>query len=131
MRKRLAAIAIALVALAALAFLFLVNPEESIIAPKCPYKMLTGLNCPGCGGQRAVHAFLHGEFRQGFLYNPILLPALAYLAAIACSWLLSKRGTDPDSRAGRFYCAITGRTACLIAFIAIVIYWIARDLLGF
>lgn len=47
--------------------------------PSCPLKMLTGLDCPGCGSQRCVHAILHGEFRQAFQYNALLIPFLPYL----------------------------------------------------
>ena len=55
----------------------LMDPSKSIF-PKCIFKMLTGLNCPGCGSQRAVHHMLHGNFSQAFFLNPILMPALAY-----------------------------------------------------
>lgn len=129
MRSRLTIIILSLLIAGALVFLFLVNPEESLIAPKCPFKTLTGLNCPGCGGQRAVHAFLHGEFRKGFLFNPILLPALAYLGVIGGSWLLSRR--DCDGRAARLYATLTGRTASLAAFIILMAYWVVRDIFGF
>lgn len=47
--------------------------------PQCPFKALTGLDCPGCGSQRAVHALLHGEFQQAFLHNALLAPFVPYL----------------------------------------------------
>lgn len=38
----------------------------------CNIKKWTGLNCPGCGGQRAISAILNGEFKQAFHYNQLI-----------------------------------------------------------
>ena len=35
------------------------NPSDIAIFPKCPFLLLTGLKCPGCGSQRAIHSLLH------------------------------------------------------------------------
>ncbi|MDF7814257.1 DUF2752 domain-containing protein [Hymenobacter sp. YC55] len=43
--------------------------------PRCLVHTLTGLHCPGCGTQRAVHALLHGRVGQAIGFN--LLAALA------------------------------------------------------
>jgi hypothetical protein len=46
--------------------------------PGCIFHRLTGLECPGCGMTRAVHAMLHGDARGAFRFNPlgmVLLPA--------------------------------------------------------
>jgi hypothetical protein len=72
-------IAIGLLLLAALALLLLVDPAESVWMPKCPFKLLTGLQCPGCGGQRAVHALLHGDVVGALRYNWFLIYAAPYL----------------------------------------------------
>lgn len=65
---------------AVMLLLYFVDPSTSIFSYKCPFKLLTGLDCPGCGGQRAVHAFFHGDFIGGLRYNPFLIVALSYLA---------------------------------------------------
>lgn len=44
--------------------------------------MLTGLSCPGCGFQRAVHAALHGHFLQALSYNYWFTFALPYLLMV-------------------------------------------------
>ena len=41
--------------------------------PKCSFKLLTGLSCPGCGLQRAVHALLNGEPMKAIQYNYFLV----------------------------------------------------------
>lgn len=45
----------------------------------CPIWALTGLYCPGCGGQRAVRALLHGDLLSSLYYHPVILPAALYL----------------------------------------------------
>ena len=35
-----------------------IHPSSSPLFPKCPFLMLTGMKCPGCGSQRALHALL-------------------------------------------------------------------------
>lgn len=48
----------------------------------CVFNKQTGWLCPGCGGQRAIHALLHGDFIEAFQLNPliyILLPLLSFL----------------------------------------------------
>lgn len=63
----------------ALTLLILVDPAESVWMPKCPFKLLTGLSCPGCGGQRAAHALLHGDVVGALRYNWFLIYAAPYL----------------------------------------------------
>lgn len=48
----------------------------------CPFKWLTGLDCPGCGFQRSVWALFQGEFQESFkLYPPTALFLISFLAA--------------------------------------------------
>lgn len=54
------------------------NPGNSQWAPKCFFKLLTGLDCPGCGLQRAAHAFLHGNFHKAIQYNYFLIFSVPY-----------------------------------------------------
>lgn len=72
-------IAIGLALIAALAMLTLVDPAQSVWVPKCPFKLLTGLQCPGCGGQRAAHALLQGDIVGALRYNWFLVYAGPYL----------------------------------------------------
>ena len=51
----------------------------------CPIWALTGLYCPGCGGQRAVKALLHGGLLSSLYYHPVILPAALYLAVYLIS----------------------------------------------
>ena len=48
----------------------------------CMTKQLTGYDCPGCGGQRALHQVLHGNFLQAAKLNVAIYffaPLLGYI----------------------------------------------------
>ena len=68
-----------------LAVLFIFNPTEYAWMPKCPVKLLFGVDCPGCGVQRALHALLHGHIREAIGYNLFLVVAFPYLIAVLIS----------------------------------------------
>jgi len=55
------------------------NPSADSFAPKCVFHYVTGLSCPGCGMQRFLHAFMHGNFAEAIHYNYLLLILLPYL----------------------------------------------------
>lgn len=42
----------------------------------CPFKYLTGVDCPGCGFQRAVIALVQGNLRESFVLYPPAIPLL-------------------------------------------------------
>lgn len=45
----------------------------------CTFREATGLECPGCGGQRSLHFLLHGDFIQALRYNAFFVIALPFL----------------------------------------------------
>lgn len=61
---------------------FRYNPEEHSWFPKCLFYQLTGLQCPACGSQRAVHAALHFDFQSAFRYNPFMIVSMPYALGI-------------------------------------------------
>ncbi len=76
------------VAVVVLAALWLFNPIDYVIWPKCAFRMLTGLNCPSCGIQRFLHAFMCGEPLTAVRYNYWLVYAVPYAALIVFAWLM-------------------------------------------
>ena len=66
---------------------------------RCPFKMLTGLPCPGCGGTRALVELLHGRFTEALWLNPVSVLVIVF-AVIAPVWLFVDccRGTHSLQR---------------------------------
>lgn len=58
---------------------FVLNPAQYPF-PRCPFYVLTGLYCPGCGSQRATHALLHGQLLQAASFNLLAVMAVPLLA---------------------------------------------------
>ena len=47
---------------------------------QCTILYLTGLECPGCGGQRALYHLLHGEILTAIRYNVLFVVGVPFLA---------------------------------------------------
>lgn len=70
------------------ALLYARDPADGGIFPSCPFRAITGLDCPGCGTGRALHRVLHGRIDEAFVLNPLatlLLPVLA-VALAGMAW---------------------------------------------
>jgi len=68
--------------LIAAAILFLFDPAEIALYPKCPFYVITGYQCPGCGTLRGLHALLHGQLIQAMRFNFFMvlsIPLLIFL----------------------------------------------------
>ncbi|MFI5160040.1 MAG: DUF2752 domain-containing protein [Sphingobacteriales bacterium] len=46
----------------------------------CPFKYITGIDCPGCGFQRSVLALFDGDMHQSFVLYPATIPLLLFFA---------------------------------------------------
>jgi hypothetical protein len=68
-----------------LAYVGLRDPHRAgFLFPGCPFKLLTGWNCPACGGLRMTHDLLHGDIGAAVVDNVFLTIGLPLLAI----WLL-------------------------------------------
>ena len=74
----------------ALVPLYFFNPIEHGFYPKCMLHSLTGLDCPGCGGLRAVHQLLHGHLVRAFQFNPLFICLLPLGAWWFLRWVMQK-----------------------------------------
>lgn len=97
------------------------DPSQTWWMPRCPVNYFTGLQCPGCGSQRAVHALLHGELREAVAYNALLVFFIPFVALSAYAELV--RGRHP--RLYRLVC----HPAVVFSILAAVIVWtVVRNL---
>lgn len=112
-------LASAALGLAALTYVGAVDPHRpGAVFPFCPFKLLTGWNCPACGGLRMTHDVLHGNLPAAVTDNVFLLIGLPLLAI----WSLWRR------RRGR---QVFTTPVLVVAAVAAVVWTIVRNLPGF
>jgi len=46
----------------------------------CPFKYITGIDCPGCGFQRSLMALFRGDLQRSFALYPPAIPLLLFFA---------------------------------------------------
>lgn len=80
-------LALVIVACVVLAFF---DPVSRLWPFHCPFKLITGLQCPGCGSQRALHALLMGHVGEAISYNFFLVFAAPYLLLLIIANLLKE-----------------------------------------
>ncbi len=103
----------------ALGYVGLVDPHKpDSIFPLCPFRLLTGWNCPACGGLRMVHDVLHGDLAAAVIDNVFLLVGIPMLAG----WILLRR------RSGKAPLSIPAAATVVIAMLA---WTVLRNLPGF
>lgn len=79
MYRRSTVVGIWLILIVSAVYLFMFEPGRTGFFPLCPFRLLTGLQCPGCGTTRALHEIVHGHFWAAFMLNPLLLIASPFL----------------------------------------------------
>lgn len=85
--------------------------------PRCAFKMATGLDCPGCGSQRAIHALAHRDIASAWRFNAafvIAIPLLLFIV-IGRRWRRLRRVID-------------SRPFILAIFFMLLGWWILRNI---
>ncbi|MGW2743465.1 DUF2752 domain-containing protein [Streptomyces sp. NPDC001450] len=72
----------------AFAYVGTVDPNEPGHYPVCPLYRLTGLYCPGCGGLRSAHAFVHGDLFTALHDNAVGVAAYLGFAVLWTVWVV-------------------------------------------
>lgn len=76
-----------LILVGALILYYLVNPSQTNFPIQCPWRLLTGTQCPACGFQRALYALMHGNPFEALQYNYFFVFSVPYaLLAIIATW---------------------------------------------
>lgn len=75
--------------LAATVALYLRDPHVTGSWGFCPLRLLTGLDCPACGGLRAVNDLTRLRLDAAFHSNALLVAAVPLLVAAWAWWLLA------------------------------------------
>lgn len=116
-------LALALTAVVAFVALLLIAPEGAPFL-RCPFKMMTGLDCPGCGSQRALQALFHGHLSQAWAYNPLTLIGLPIVAL----YLALEAVTHKQNATHRLYRVLYSTPAILAWLVIIIAWWVFRNI---
>ncbi len=98
------------------------DPADGGIYPPCPFRTITGLDCPGCGTGRALHRVLHGRFDEAFGLNPFAMVVLPVLLVTFLAVVWTRLGGRPLPRVELPWWTGWSITALVLAF------WVARNL---
>jgi len=115
-------IAIAAAIAAAIAIYSYFDPAEHPF-PRCPVLVLAGVQCPGCGSQRALHALFTGDIATAWRMNAMLvasIPALL-LTMVASVW---------KHRYPKLYNALNSSTAIYIWLVLLLSWTIVRNIVS-
>ena len=98
------------------------DPANCKFFPQCPFLLLTGLRCPGCGSQRAIHSLLHLDIIMAFKYNALLVISLPVIFILLYSEIY--RTKKP-----KFYRWIHNTNIIWTYFSIVIIWWVFRNFL--
>lgn len=102
-----------------LAYIGLGDPHSPSFAfPPCPFKALTGWNCPACGGLRMTHDVLHGDLAAAFVDNAFVLIGLPLLLAFVVAQRIRHEPVQTKS-------------LLVVVAVSAIAWTVARNLPGF
>ncbi|MEU7055690.1 DUF2752 domain-containing protein [Streptomyces sp. NPDC046197] len=71
----------------AFAYVGTVDPNEPGHYPVCPLLRYAGVYCPGCGGLRSAHAFVHGDLLTALHDNALAVAGYLVFAVLWTAWV--------------------------------------------
>lgn len=114
--------AITLIVTVGVIFYWIVNPLGEYM-PRCIFRSITGLQCPGCGSQRFLHALLHGNVVEAVSYNYLLVLAIPLIFFLL--WLQYNR-----RKYSRIYAKVYSPIFILSILAVIVLWTVIRNILA-
>ncbi|MCX6419186.1 MAG: DUF2752 domain-containing protein [Actinobacteria bacterium] len=100
------------------------DPQTDGAYPLCIFRAITGLDCPGCGSLRALHALTRGDVWAALDQNVLLVAVLPFLVWRWVAWVRSsapESGTRPRLTAARWIYVFLG---------LVVAFWVVRNIPG-
>lgn len=111
--------------LGASVLLHLRDPNASGSYLFCPWLVLTGTYCPGCGGLRAVNALTHADLGRAASSNLLLVGAVPLLVVLWLRWVSDRWRGVVRVTGGRRGVACAAALAAVLA-----LFWVLRNLPG-
>lgn len=89
---------------------------------RCPFHLVTGFHCPGCGSQRAAHDLLHFRIGEALQHN-VMMVVVVLLIVSKIYALISKRFFP------RYYYNLGHKSYFTIGLVGVIfVYWILRNI---
>lgn len=75
-----------------LVVLYFFDPAKAAAFPPCPFNLLTGYHCPGCGSLRGLHSLLHGRLVDALSLNPLMVVSIPILGFMSLNptWIYKR-----------------------------------------
>ncbi len=93
-----------------------------IDTPLCPFKAMTGLPCPGCGGLRVFRLLCDLRFGEALILNPLSVLLIVFLA-VSAIWLVADIIRDRQSYIS-FMTRRWPRWIVIVIVIIILLNWV-------
>jgi hypothetical protein len=114
---------VAILVATAVVIFFYIDPSTYPFFPKCPFLVVTGFECPGCGSQRSFHHLLHLNVIGAFRQNPLVVIFGPYILFGLYIEYLGGKNKFPQVRKILF-----GKQAAIIILVIIIGFWIGRNI---
>lgn len=85
--------------------------------PRCLFNAATGLDCPGCGSQRALHALVRGDIAAAWRANAAFVIAVPLIAFVIVG-----------KRIPRLRPLVNSQAFILTIFAATLAWWVGRNI---
>ncbi len=98
--------------------------SDSNWSVQCGLYHMTGLYCPGCGGQRAFHYLLHGEIIKALRYNVLFvvgIPFFVYLYYILVKVYLLKGNYNAKG-------ILFSKNFAIVFLLILFVYFVLRNI---
>lgn len=97
------------------------DPHDSGAYGFCPFLLITGRPCPGCGGLRAINDLTRFEFGAAVSSNVLAVALVAVLAVAYVLWIARRwRGEDKPM-------IVLGSKTGVAVMVLLVVFGIARN----
>jgi len=101
--------------------LYFGHPTEYAWLPTCPFRVWTGLLCPGCGTLRSTHYFLNGQLGVAFRCQPLLISLAPILILLVGKMLCENWRNTPITLPFE-------RQLYWLILIAIILFFVLRNI---
>ena len=114
-------------AIAVILVYMFIDPGESNIFPKCIYRSITGLKCPGCGAQRCIHSILTGDFPQAFRQNALFVVSIPFIIFGTLVSIFKNK----NARWGKIHKACFSIPVAITVSVITIAFTVCRNIYGF